>query len=507
MANISLGKSLEKQTDRDIDYTKNTNKKLDYEYQLRKKYTKKYEGDLIKVEEKLAEIRWGLKKKELAEEKKINLKTISEYNRQLQLATDNIGKKLWYNLKATAAEATSAALKAGEQGINAYIDTYQKYMSGISTRLQGFGRSYSDMTKTISSAIGMSPYASQTKVMENLSSLVEKGIAYNVEQRAFLASVSDRIATTFKNFDSSLLRIIRIQQADSTAARLGVESALTKFLNTSFSDTSYLNDVSSSISSILLGAESQLGYKGGTEFEYAVQKWLGSLYSVGVSSNTIQSLAQGIGYLGTGDITALSGNTGLQNLLLMGAQRSGLDYGSMITGGISASQVSGLLKGVVEYIQSIASGTNLVVKSQYANLFGLTLEDMTSLLNLTSQDLVSISQNMLTYSNAINQTEQMLSSIGERTSLKDKIQNVMENTFAMMGEKIANSSALYGTWMFTNLLSKSGFSKAFDVSILGTSANLLELTRLGIVGGTGLLSLAEGISGLLSSNGKLGLGK
>ena len=443
MANVSLGESLEKQTER--NYKQSTNEKLNYEYQLRKKYDKKYKGDQVKVEEELAKIRWGLKKKELAEEKKINLKTISEYNRQLQSATDNIGKKLWYNLKATAAEATSAALKAGEQGISAYIDTYQKYMSGISTRLQGFGRDYSDMTKTISSAVGMSPYVSQTKVMENLSSLVEKGIAYNVEQRAFLASVSDRIATTFNNFDASLLRIIRIQQADSTAARLGVESALTKFLNTSFSDTSYLNDVSNSISSILLGAESQLGYKGGTEFEYAVQKWLGSLYSVGVSQNTIQSLAQGIGYLGTGDISALSSNTGLQNLLLMGAQRAGLDYGSMMTRGISASDVSGLLRGVVEYVQSIANSNNLVVKSQYANLFGLTLEDMTSLLNLTSQDLVSISQNMLTYSNALNETEQMLNSIGKRTSLKDKFDNILQNTFAIMGEKVANSSFLYGT--------------------------------------------------------------
>ena len=53
--------------------------------------------------------------------------------------------------------------------------------------------------------------------------------------------------------------------------------------------------------------------------------------------------------------------------------------------------------------------------------------------------------------------------------------------------------------MFTNLLSSSGFSKAFDVSILGNSANLLELTRLGIVGGTGILSLAQGIAGLLKN--------
>lgn len=515
MAIGDLTGEINKTTEKDLKKT--VEEKLKYEEkareQLNKRLAKKDVEYRIKEEEKFEKTLEKAREKQRKKDHKNTLNDWKEINKLMYDGATSFGQKLKADFATTSinilqglGSGIAGAFKAGESGVNSYLDTYQKNMSAISTRLQGFSRSYGQMTSTISKEIGMSPYASQTKVMENLASLVDKGISYNVEQRAFLASVSDRIATTFDNFDSSLLRIIRIQQADSTAARLGLQRSLTQFLNENFSDTSYLSDVSKSISSILMGAESQLGYKGGAEFEYAVQKWLGSLYSVGVSENVIQSLAQGIGYLGTGDISALSSNTGLQNLLLMGAQRAGLDYGDLMTGGISAKNVSSLMTGIIEYVKSIAEGNNLVVKTQYANLFGLTLTDMTSLLNLSAKDLTSIASNMLKYEDLVEQTEEGLRTLGQRTSLKDMIENVMQNTLAGMGETIANNPALYNTWIFSNLLSNSGLSKGFDVSILGTSVNALELLRLGIVGGTGILQLATGLSGLLKTGGVLGLG-
>ena len=71
----------------------------------------------------------------------------------------------------------------------------------------------------------MSPFLKQEKAVENLRTLVGKGIAVNVEQRAFLDTISEKIATTFEATDASLQKLVRIQQADSTAARLGMESA------------------------------------------------------------------------------------------------------------------------------------------------------------------------------------------------------------------------------------------------------------------------------------------
>ena len=48
--------------------------------------------------------------------------------------------------------------------------------------------------------------------------MVGKGIAFNVEQRAFLDTISEKIATTFEATDASLLKLVRIQQADSFPA-------------------------------------------------------------------------------------------------------------------------------------------------------------------------------------------------------------------------------------------------------------------------------------------------
>lgn len=176
------------------------------------------------------------------------------------------------NLGEAAANAIKNTIGSFSKGISDYLGAYSNYMSGIETRLQGSAKSFSSITSTISGAVGSSQYVKQNAILENLSKLVEQGITYNIEQRAFLATVSDRIATTFKAFDSNLAQIIKIQQADSTAARLGLESQLTKFFNKTFGDTSYLSQMFNTVSASLLGAESQLGTKKSVEFEYTVQK-------------------------------------------------------------------------------------------------------------------------------------------------------------------------------------------------------------------------------------------
>jgi hypothetical protein len=69
-----------------------------------------------------------------------------------------------------------------------------------------------------------------------------------VEQRAFLQTMTDKIATTFNAFDSNLLKIIRIQQEDSTVYRMGAEAQLTKFFNSNFQDSTYMSDVYDTVS-------------------------------------------------------------------------------------------------------------------------------------------------------------------------------------------------------------------------------------------------------------------
>ncbi len=102
--------------------------------------------------------------------------------------------------------------------------------------------------------------------------MVDAGIAYNVEQRAFLSTIKDKIATTFNAFDGTLLRLVRIQQQDTTAARLGMESALTTFLNSMYETTEYMKGVADSVRSNLQETMSLMSATDAVGLEYEVQK-------------------------------------------------------------------------------------------------------------------------------------------------------------------------------------------------------------------------------------------
>lgn len=413
-----------------------------------------------------------------------------------------IGKKT----ATVVAEKASQTMSSVISNMNTYINAYGQYMSGIQTRLQGFTKDYYDITDLFTRKLGASPYVSQQTLLTNLSSLVKEGIAYNIEQRAFLMTVSDKIATTFDVANGTLLRLIRIQQADSTAARLGLESSLNKFLNKMYQDTSYLNSLSKTVSSAIIEANSQMSMNQSIAFEYNVQKWLGSLSSVGVSESTVSSLATGLGYLGSGNISALSSNQTLQNLLIMAANQAGLDYSAMLTRGMSAQDVNALMKGLVQYTQTIATTENQVVKSAYANMFGLTMSDLSSIMNLTSKDLVSISNNMLDYSSAINETENSLSTIGDRIMLSDKIKNAFENVMYSMGGSIASNAFTYGTWMLADLMQQSGIDPKYSVKFFGSGIDsTVATTAKTAIVGVSLLTRLGAIVSSLTNNRRLGL--
>lgn len=409
------------------------------------------------------------------------------------------------NLKSTASQFGKAFSNALNKGLDAYMDTYSKYMGSISARLQGSGLTYRGMLGTITGNLATSPYVKQTAVIENLNKFVESGITYNLELRAYLATVSDKIATTFNAFDSSLLRIIRIQQADSTTARLGMEALLTEFLNANFGDTSYLN-TTASIKAALLEAESQMSTRGAAEFEYSVQRWLGSLSAVGVGESTLGSIAAGLGYLGSGNLSALSGNQALLNLFTLAAGRSGLDIGQLLKGGLTGGTASQLLGSIVGLAQQIGGTKDLVTRSAYAEMFGLNLSDITAIMNLTSQDLVDITKNMATYQDMLSETQAQISGLASRTTVKEMVDNLFSNVVTSLAGNIAQSAALYSTWKVADLLSSSGLDYTLNLGFLGTgtSTSISQIMRTGVVGISGIQSLAQIISGLTGGGNPFG---
>lgn len=403
------------------------------------------------------------------------------------------------------------------KGINAlggsvkeYLGIYTKYMTSVNARLQGAGKelNYESLNNKIRTNTALNPYVRYTTVLEKMASLVDQGIASNVTQRAFLASISDKIATTFDAANSSLLSIVRIQQQDSTAARLGMEAELTKLFNYYFSDTSYLSDIFDSVQSTLIDVSSALGTQASVEFEYMVQKWLGALGSVGVNSGTLQTIAQGVNYLGTGDVESLASNSSLQNLFVMAANRKNLNYSDMLSNGVNAQQVNTLLEGIVEYIQEIASNSNNVVKKQFAQLFGMTMSDMVAFKNLSSSTIESLYNSAMTYQDTLSELNYQLGQVSGRMHLSEKIDNLFDNILASTGMKIANSQGLYGTWKSADLLESitGGIHLPF-ISTLGNGIDLnmsLEGLAKGTIVGIGAISsLLGGLGALNSSGGNL----
>ena len=342
---------------------------------------------------------------------------------------------------------------------------------------------------------GMSPYVSTSKLMENTWNLVNSGIAYNLEQRAFLETISENIASTFDAANSALLRIVRVQQDDSTAARLGLEAYLNEFLNNMFLNTEYLTTQFDVVTENLLEASSTMSKQSSVAFEYEVQKWLGALYSVGVSGSTIANISSAIGALGSGNISALSSNEAMQNLIAMAATRSGNSLADLFTNGLDASKVNSLLEAMVGYLQEISSTDNLVVRSQYAELFGVTASDLVAVQNLSSV-MKNISDNALSYSGALSNLEMQAGLVSGRLTAGEKINTLLDNFAYLSASEIATNPTLNAIWSITSMInSLTGGIPLPSILVAGTGVDpnttVENLIRGGIIGASTLGGISQ----------------
>lgn len=384
------------------------------------------------------------------------------------------------------------------------------YQSRINASLQGSTTNFSDILDTVQKNLAISPVVQMEKVIDNIKEASDKGIAYNIEQRAFLNTVSDKIAHTFDAFDSNLTRLIRLQQADTTAARLGLEANLTKLFNSTFNDSSYLSDVYDSVSRAIIDANSQLNKNESAAFEYTVQKWLGSLYSLGLSGGTITQIAQGINYLATGDVTSLANNTSLQTLLAMSASNAGLDYAKIMLEGLDSSTTNKLLQSMVLYLKDIAENSdNQVVKGAYGNILNMSLSDMTAFSNMSTSDISRISGTNMTYNALVAETQSQLFQTLLRQSMTETMNNVLQNATYGMGIDMAQNPA---TWAMSKMLDFMN-SSGIDINIpfisaagfgVDLNASVNQLLRLGL-GLSGAMSLVGNVLGALGTGTGTGL--
>ena len=456
--------------------------------------------------------------KEEREEKEARRKELVEkYAEDNKLSLEDAEKEVAAEAKKQKQqESVDKAVKAIHDfavKLESLTDTISEYRGKIDTRLQGStnkqndGSYWEQLSKDMMRVGAITPYFKQEKFAENIASLVETGIAFDLKQRAFLMTIQEKIATTFEVADGTLLRLVRIQQEDSTAGRLGMESALTAFLNNMYENTEYLKTVASGIRTSLEEMEALTTGTMATEIEYQVQKWMGSLYSVGMSQTAVDSIAKTLGQLGAGQIEGLTGGDGTSNLLVMAANDAGLSIADILVEGLDASKTNDLMQAMVNYLADIADSSkdNRVVQQQLAGVFGVKASDLKAATNLTSKNSIkNIYGSSLSYNDMLGQLYSMASTMNQRTSISEMIQNIWSNFNYTLATGVANMPVANLVYKLASLLDSTvGGIDIPKPLVMGNGVTwqftIADAMRIGAMGAGLLGGIGDLISGLGSS--------
>ena len=456
-----------------------------------------------------------------------NSEKVKENNKQISKNTLQLGKQAAAD---KAMELLNQGLKEIDNKISIFYGNAAKYnarLYGIESGSSAFGgipvvsggifgqQAYNKLLNTVSQQVGLNPLVSQVAVIQNIQKLIDSGVAQNVELRAYLATISDNIASTFDAMDGVLLRLTRIQQSDSTAYRLGMEAALTEFFNKKFADSTFMNDMHDTVFGAIYDANSLMTAEESSEFEYTVQKWLGSLYSVGMSQEGIQKIATGLNYLGTGNYSGMASDESLQNIFAMSASRAGLNYAELLQRGLDKSSVNKLLESMVGYLRDISQNTldNKVVANAFSNVFGMSVSDMSSILNLSDEDISSIVNETLTYEGMGKNLVAATGRILKNTHISQLTNNLFDNAVTTAATGIGDSIVNYVIWKTANTLMDLGIDVPLPfINVMGFGVDLhttlLSLVKTGVAGISLMGQLISGVlGGSLNNVGMfLGLG-
>ena len=343
--------------------------------------------------------------------------------------------------------------------VDGAVNTVSQYYGPIAASLEGVTgeiKDFNQLNSKIQWDIGLSSLIKQETLLGNISSLVTQGITSDIESLGILTSIRDKTVASFDVTNSDLRRLIKLnqQKGNLTAKQFGLADALKETFNATFGDSSFINDMFQSITGTVIDAVSANANTNGTDstsFYSVLDNWLGAMYESGMSRNTVDTIARGINLIGSGNINELSGNKSLQNLMLLSMDRAGLDYADILQRGLSDSDVNLLLSNIVDYLAEITDNTkkNNVLQSSYANLFNMSISDMTAIQNLSK---TNFSAKILDGYNALSQTIQEVNNLSSRTSMAEQINNVIDNAKFSFGSSVADSKLAYITYKTSNIL-------------------------------------------------------
>ena len=486
-AQVSRLESLKRELEIEEQSRKSMTKKMTaYEKQLRKEIAEQEAKDKQEQIRKDAEQEADIRKQLAAKEEQEKQEKEKERQRELNSAVTNAIDKLYSAVSTSAKE-------------------YNQYIDKIQVRLIGANETFGSITNKLDSVFGASPIFSMKSVLEKVAIAVEKGINFNVESRVAMQVLSEKVAATFDAFDASLLRLVKIQQEDTTKARLGMENALTTFLNKNFQDSSYLTDrISSNVTASLLEATSLYDAEKSMYLEYSVQKWLGSFYSLGVSSGLVQNIATAIGNLSSGNIAALTGDTSMMNLLALASTKGGADFGSLITGDVDAKSIDAIFSGLVSLISEISKADNKVAITEYSKNFGIAISDLQALRNISDSVLDTLTSEIHTLDSLNKQvdTESSFIKLMKRTSGASIGENLYNNFLYNTGRVVGANAATYLGWQLGDVLAGSLQGIKTEIAPWGMGVSLTPATIIKAAMTTG--ATLGGLTSLITNIGSIG---
>lgn len=421
---------------------------------------------------------------------------------------------------AKYAGAILDAVLSMRASLNKMVDSAASFLENvygaINANLEGTDKTYDSIANSMKDAIGLSGVIKQTDYLNTIKNLTNQGLNRELEQMATIDILKDRTLTTFDTLDANLIRIQKLQTFganNTTALMFGVENVIKNRFNELYEDTTYLSSLYDAVTGMVTDALSEVKNNGDAVSLYsAIQSWMGTLYEAGVSSGTVDKLAQGINYLGSGNISALSSSKDIENLLLLAMDKAGMDFADTLQQGLSADDVNLLFSTLTEYLKDVYNKTteNNVLTSAYTNLFGMSVSDIKAISNIKSIGALNVSQEQALAAAA---SELGLAGSTDRTLLSQRLNNFVENAQFDFGEQIASSTGAYATYKLSNMLldvadtfdSLAGKNKNGVSS--GPLAKLATATKwagtLGYLGttGYGALGLAQALGGAINNLG------
>ena len=386
---------------------------------------------------------FGLIIERFTDSQKENSDKLTDSNNKL--IKSNISGADKVKLATDALNKLQNGLKSLQTSLDKTMTDFVESQEKMAYNLDGSSKTLKDVTATLSDSINGTGIVQQKRVYQNLTELVQQGIVNNVEQRAYLQTLSNDLGMKFKANDASLNRLIKLQQADLSSHRMSIEASLKEFLNINFKTSEYIHQGFENVTRSLLEAQSLMTASNAMALESSVQKWMGALSSAGMSDETVSAIAQAIGDLGSGNYEVLSSNVG--TLLNMAAARAGLPIGQILNQGLTADNTDVLMRSLISYMSEIGGENSNVVKSAYSKLFGFNVSDLVSATNISGAI-----NDKGTLIDAIDDTvigtniSELLKKTDGFIYTTTKIQNTLENLMYKMAVTTASDSGRYLTY-------------------------------------------------------------